>query len=226
MDIKSGLKQVVVGAALAISAFGLPIIGCDQARNLVQPIDNTAIQTTGQSDFSIKVKPVGDTYETTISFTNITAFDTDGNLLPGVTVTDIVLNTPKVPDIPKPDGKWDWLEDVISKNAELKPGYNCDNNTTLFGYDDANKYNADGGFVADWHKHFDGMLWTHKHKYWSKDHYHHHGRLVEAISNVSDQELDKEHTHTIFLQHSHKHRSVDELRLLKPPQPFHNHKCE
>ena len=80
------ITAIVLSLALLFSS-------CDQARNLVEPIDNTPIETTGETKFAITIKPVGDGYQTTLKITDLVILDSSGNQLPITSIDDIVVNT-------------------------------------------------------------------------------------------------------------------------------------
>ena len=199
----------VIGSAIAMS--------CDTARNLVVPVDNTPIETSGQTNFSVRIKPTGTGYETTINLTDLIIYDTAGNELPAITVDDIVVNVPKAEPPAEPAQPpnqslsrtpW-WLNNLHSKTDSLQPHWNCDNHAD---------FHEDNGGTPDFHRH--SIYHSHRHRHWTRGHSHSEGELVEDPGSILDQESNEEHTHVVFISHNHKHEPFN------PPKAFHTHRCK
>ena len=206
--MRRGIKQVIVGAALALT------LSCNEARQLVAPIDNTPIETSGNADFDITIKPVGAGYETTIRVTSITIYDKDGNVLPPIAVEPIIVTTPEADEV-VPQSKTgvfvggNWLSDVNTKTDNLEPDWHCDNHTEFI---------EDDWSVPNFHHH--SIYHSHSHNYWTSGHTHYEGEKIEHANSILEAESNEEHNHVIFIKHSHKHEPFN------PPKPFHTHKCE
>ena len=146
------------------------IIGCDTARNLVEPIDHTPIETTGETKFAVTIKSVDNGYETTIRLTDIIILDAKGNELPITGIDDIVINSgggdsPDGPESPNggvntdeqyESGKW-WLDQIWKKDPSYK-GLDCDDTHSFYddtAFDDN----------PDTHLH-QNVIYTHKHRHY------------------------------------------------------------
>ena len=208
-SIKAGIIQkamagvFIIGAAISSS--------CDTARDLVP--DNTPIERSGNTNFEIVVKPIGDDgYETTIRLTDLIIYDGDGNQLSGVTIEDIIIGkTDTQPVADNPNGDWDWLSDLIEK----EPGYqglDCDTQWTF-------AQSRSTGKADDFHEHWFNYL--HTHEYWSHSHYHERGKKIERVNNPLDRVAKDEHSHQMHLNHSHPHK-----KWTGPPEIFHVHECK
>ena len=200
-------NRIVTTAMAGIFAIGT-LIGCDTARNLVEPIDNTPIETSGETNFNIRIKPTTSGYETTLSLSDLIIYDTNGNQLPPITIDDIVVNVPKQTPA-EPVTELQWLKDVIAKTDTLQPNWHCDNHTEFI---------EDDWSVANFHHH--SIYHSHRHNHWTSGHSHDEGNLVEHAGSILEAQSNEEHDHVIFIKHSHQHEPFN------PPKPFHTHKCK
>ena len=207
--MKNGIVRTAIAGVFVIGA--AISTGCDTARNLIAPVDNTPIERTGNTNFELVVKPVGDDgYETTIRLTDLIIYDGDGNQLTGISIDDIVIGTTGnqvVADNPNDD--WDWLADLIGKSPGYK-GLDCDTQWTFA------QSNRDPDTT---HEHWFNYL--HTHEYWSHHHYHERGKKIERVNDPLDRVAKDEHSHQMHLKHSHAHKP-----WIGPPEKFHAHECK